>query len=452
MLNFLIIETNPRVLDLLSQGLAFEYSANITTEYDFSSVEQVLKTESVDLIIVRNEFEMNGKYVEAAKQLLNLVYDLEKGPPIIVLGEFEFPGHSFESLSERFRIEELYRTIKKVMNFTPEQLKHFKLPDYVPLAIDNFFIMSSACCDFYIRLDSQDGEKFLKRLTSGDAIDRDVIEKYKNNKVQNLYVKKNDHPVLLNHLLQQSLEQIVKFSKSGKKPHEIHSNTFEVSKALIDAVGVSEHTVRLANASIGTMLKSIQGHDEIQSMLEELLSNKASYAYKRNYLISALCHEVAPYVGWGSGPQLETQIEKMTFLSFFHDIYIKDEGLLKVFTLESAKNLDIQSSEIVLNHANKASILIQSFPKSPGGVDTLIKQHHGTTSGVGFVNQYSSSISPMAIIFIVLEKYAFHILNYDINELSKPSTKESIFESLYEEFTLPSYKKIVDILKKLSIL
>jgi hypothetical protein len=452
MLNFLIIESDSRVLDLLTQGLMPEFNANVITEYDFSSIEQIILSDSVDLIIVRNHFEMNNKHVDSAKDLLNLKYDLKKGPPVIVLGDFHFPGQPFKSLSDRFRIEELFRLIVKVLNITPEQIKHFKLPEYVPLAIENFYLMDKACCDFFIKLDSADSEKYIKRLSFGDAIDKEVIEKYQNNKVRNFYVKKKDHPNLLNELLQQSLEKIVNVSKSGKNIHEINSKTFGISQNLIEAIGISSHTVRLANASIYSMVKSIQGHQKMQSLLDELLSNTSSYAYKRNYLVSAMCCEIAPYMEWGSGTQLDVQIEKMTFLSFFHDIFIREEQHLKIFSNQEAKNLDLESCEIVLNHANKAASLIQSFPKTPGGVDLLIKQHHGTTSGVGFAPHYSASISPMAIVFIVLEKYAFHILKYDHKELKKKSIVESIFEDLYEEFNLPSYKKVVKILKKLSII
>lgn len=452
MLNFLIIESDGRVLDLLTQGLMPEFNANVVTEYDFSSIEQMILSDSIDLVIVRNQFDKNNRIVDAAKDLLNLIYDLKKGPPVIVLGELDFPGHPFESLPERFRIEELFRLVVKTLNITSEQIQHFKLPEYVPLAIENFFLMDNACCDFYIKLDAAETEKYIKRLAVADSIDRDVIEKYQKNNVRFFYVKKEDHPNLLNELLQQSLEKIVSVSKSGKNIHEINSSTYGISQNLIEAIGISKHTVRLANASIFSMVKTIQGHKKMKNLLDELLSNTSSYAYKRNYLISAMCCEIAPYMEWGSGAQLDLQIEKMTFLSFFHDIFIRKEEHLKIFSNQDAKNLDLQSCEVVLNHANKAASLIQSFPKTPGGVDVMIKQHHGTTSGVGFAPHYSSGITPMVIAFIVLEKYAFQILKYDTKDLKNDIIKETIFEAMYEEFNLPSYKKVVKLLQKLSII
>ncbi|WP_127715845.1 hypothetical protein [Halobacteriovorax sp. HLS] len=451
MYNFLIIESDERVLDLLTQGLGNEFDANIITEFDFDSVEQILNTESVDLVIVRNSFELNMRDIQAAKLLMNLVYDLEKGPPIIVLGEFEFVGQHFDSLPDRFRIEELYRTVIKVLEITPEQIQHFKLPDYVSLAIENFFLIDHAPCDFYIKIVSVDGERFLKRINSQESIDREVIEKYQNNRVRSFYVKKEDHPNLLNHLLQQSLEKIVKVGQSSKSIHEINSETYGISQNLIDAIGVTEHTIRLANASIASMVKSVRGSRNLKSMLEELLSNPSSYAYKRNYLISALCCELAPLMEWGSGDQLDLQIEKMTFFSFFHDIFIKEEQHLKIFSNQQVKELDLQTSELVLNHANKAASLIQSFPRTPGGVDLLIKQHHGTTSGVGFAQNFTTNISPMAIAFIVVEKYAYHILEMKSDDLLSSDKKMEIFNKLYAEFSLPSYRKIVESLEKISI-
>lgn len=451
MYNFLIIESDERVLDLLTQGLSNEFDANIITEFDFDCVEQILSTESVNLVIVRNSFEIKNREIHAAKLLMNLVYDLEKGPPIIVLGDFEFVGHQFDILPDRFRIEELYRVVVKALEISPEQLQHFKLPDFVSLAIEHFFLIDNAPCDFYIKIDSIDGERFLKRINVDDSIDREVIEKYQKNRVRSFYVKKNEHPILLNYLLQQSLEKIVEVGKSSKSIHEINSETYGISQNLIDAIGVTEHTIRLANASIASMVKSVKGSRGMRSLLEELLSNPSSYAYKRNYLISALCCELAPSMEWGSGDQLDLQIEKLTFLSFFHDIFIKEERYLKIFTNKEVKDLELQTSELILNHANKAASLIQSFPRTPGGVDLLIKQHHATTTGVGFAQNYTTNISPMAIAFIVVEKYAYHILELDSLDLFSPDKRKEIFNKLHSEFSLPSYRKIVESLEKISI-
>ncbi|CBW26229.1 hypothetical protein BMS_1361 [Halobacteriovorax marinus SJ] len=451
MLKLLLIESDERVLSLLGNALSTDFDAKILSTFMAFDAKELIAHERPDLIIVRNQYKVDDEKVEMANIIMNHLYDIHSKIPVVVLGDFEFPSGNFEVLPDRFRIEELKRLIIKLLKITPEQLRQLKLPDYVPLAIQNFYLMESTSCDIYIKLETKTQEKFIKRINKGDTIDKAAVQKYEDNNVQNFYIKKDDHNQLLNQLLQQSLEKIVKSAKSGKGVHEINSDTYSISQNLIDAVGVTEHTVRLSNLAIAVMAKSIEGHSEVSSLIKDILENKGSYAYKRNYLICAVCREIAPLMEWGVGDQLNLQLEKLTFVSFFHDIYLKSESHLKVFSNDEVKNLDLEAGDLVLNHANMASNLVQSFPKTPVGADILIKQHHGTTTGVGFVENYSASISPMAIAFIVVEKYVSYILNYSSNDLEDLINRKAIFHSLYEEFKLPSYKKIVDILNKLSI-
>lgn len=451
MLKLLLIESNDRVLKLLSEGLSLDFDAKILSTYKAFEAKQIIDHERPNLIIVRNQYKIDDEKVEMANTIMNHLYDVHSKTPVIVLGDFEFPSGVFEVLPDRFRIEELKRLIVKLLKISTTELKKLKLPDYVPLAIQNFYLMEVASCDIYIKLQSKGEEKFIKRINRDDSIDKAAVQKYEENNVQHFYIKKDDHTHLLNQLLQQSLEKIVNVARSGRGVHEINSDTYSISQNLIDAVGVTDHTVRLSNVAIAAMSKSIEGHKEISNLIRDILDNQGSYAYKRNYLISALCHEIAPFMEWGTGEQLSLQLEKMTYLSFFHDIYLRSESHLKVFSNDDVKDLEMEEGDLVLNHANMAANLIQSFPKTPSGVDTLIKQHHGTSTGVGFVNNYSAGISPMAIAFIVIEKYAYHILEHNSVELAGVVAKKRIFHDLYEEFTLPSYKKIVDVLNKLSI-
>ncbi|GEM_PF-659225 len=451
MLKLLLIESNERVLRLLSESLSLDFDAKILSCFKPFDAKELINQERPNLIIIRNSYLIDDEKVDIANVIMNHLYDIQSKTPVIVLGEFDFPSGGYEVLPDRFRIEELKRLIIKSLKITPEQLRLMKLPDYVPMAIHNFHLMETASSDIYIKLDTRDEEKFIKRIKRGDSIDHNVIKKYEDNLIQYFYIKKEDHSHLLDQLLQQSLQKIVDVAKSGKSIHEINSETYSISQNLVDAVGVSEQTVRLSNIAIAVMSKSIEAHSELSSLLKDILENKGSYAYKRNYLISALCREIAPHMNWGSGEQLNVQLEKMTYLSFFHDIYLRHENHLKIFNNSDVRNLDIAAGDLVLNHANMAANLLQSYPKTPSGVDILIKQHHGAPTGVGFVENYSSNISPMAIVFIVVEKYAFYILEEKIEDLKKLSVRKFIINRLYDEFHLPSYKKVVDILSRLVI-
>jgi len=53
---------------------------------------------------------------------------------------------------------------------------------------------------------------------------------------------------------------------------------------------------------------------------------------------------------------------------------------------------------------------VEKFPKIPSGVSTVIKEHHGSKGGIGFMDELSTSISPLSQMFIVVEDFVDSLL------------------------------------------
>ena len=75
-----------------------------------------------------------------------------------------------------------------------------------------------------------------------------------------------------------------------------------------------------------------------------------------------------------------------------------------------------------MNHALDAAQMVINYPSIPLGAEVLIKQHHGSTTGRGFVDRVSPSISPLAAVFITAEEFVKEILDrqgkkIDVNEI-----------------------------------
>ena len=110
--------------------------------------------------------------------------------------------------------------------------------------------------------------------------------------------------------------------------------------------------------------------------------------------------------------------------------------------MRSAK-LSSRENDALLNHAHHAATLVQTFPRLPQGVDIIIKQHHGSTNGVGFPEVLTAAISPLAIFFMVIEDFSSKVLAMeDTPENIVKSMRESLIP-LKEKYQLPSYRKIV---------
>ncbi len=326
-----------------------------------------------------------------------------------------------------------------------------KEESFYEILIENFYLLTEPCCDIYIKISKPTGAEFVKRINAGDQVDKDAIKKYQAMNLTHFYVEYDDYERIMEQILSTSLRSLIDANQSGQDTMEVTADSFEITQNLLDELGVKPMTVRVARAAMKSMMKSVSGDKKLTILLKDILNNESSYSFKRSYLIMLFFNEILPFLGWGSGAQMEQTLEKITFVSFFHDCCLRDEHLLKINSKDDLVNSDLTDIDYALidHHANKAATLVQSVPNTPPGVDVIIRQHHGSPNGVGFCEKYTNSISPVAIVFIVVESYVTEILN-TLYDGRKPSNSE-IFAFLDDEFPLPSYRKIVGLLKNMSM-
>jgi HD-GYP domain-containing protein (c-di-GMP phosphodiesterase class II) len=196
----------------------------------------------------------------------------------------------------------------------------------------------------------------------------------------------------------------------------------------------------MVDQTLQQMKNQITKNDKLGQLLRKLLDDQLSYAYRRSFMICLFSYTLFPKMEWGSQEQQTILLEKITMVSFFHDIYLEEERLLKIMDNEAMKkaNLTPLEKDLVINHANKAALLIQSYPKLPQGVDLIIKQHHGVSNGVGFPEFLTAGISPMAIFFVVIEDFVTQLL-----EQKDTASIPNIMINLKAKYQLPTYRKVV---------
>lgn len=441
-LKILLVEPNESVGDLIYQNLVREFGAKVTNLKQASeAVELIAKKEYFDLIVVRNNSleTVDHPVEQIAGLVLNAIYDQSLKTPLIVIGEFEHTYKKYAMVSDRLRIEELNRLVLKALNLKKEDFVHMKLPDYVPFPIKYFYLMTVSPCDVYIRLVKKSGDEYVKRLHFGENFTKDDLHKYEDLGLTDFFILKEERELFMNGLLTQSL-------KTLRAPHTIDEalvmtgDSFVISSDLIKSLGISTTCVAMVEQTVQQIRTQIVKSDKLGSLLKKLMDDQLSYSYRRSYLICLISYTLLPKMEWGSAEQQASLMEKLSMVSFFHDIYLEDEKLLKIMDLDGLKkaNLTPRERDAVLNHANKAALLAQSYPRLPQGVDLIIKQHHGVSNGVGFPEFLTTTISPMAVFFVVVEDFVTCILEH--NELDNFT---NIVKYLKQKYQLPTYRKIV---------
>jgi HD-GYP domain-containing protein (c-di-GMP phosphodiesterase class II) len=293
-----------------------------------------------------------------------------------------------------------------------------------------------------------DGAHYVKRYRSKDNIDQDIIDKYaKGDKVKYFFVEAKDRFAFFNHMVNICFEYICK-AKASEVHLTIgrHAENYQIIQDMVNVFGIEEETIRVCDQTIKKMLDHVRQFNQLNDLLRKVLSSPGSYMYKHCYLNLLMTAHLLPALKWSGEKHFELVMEKMCYAIFFHDICLQDDKLVAIankIDFYKAENLTPKERELVKNHANMAATLLQRYQGLPSGVDIIVKQHHGTTNGIGFTDYYKASISQMSVMFIILEEFVGQVLNYHTH---KQGILE-IIDKMSRKFEQPTYLRIVQALK-----
>lgn len=460
----LIVTNKDSLNQLLAEHFREQFRAKTFATCDLEAAKKELESnEDYNVVVVKNprpsevdptlKAEIHDdpallpKEFDYAHRILNLLYDHSRETSVIIVGDYDSSFQNFECISDRLRLEELNRVVIKRLKLKKEDFAHVKLPDYVAIPIKDLLALTAVPCDLFIKLNRKDGEDYLKRFKEGDDFSVEDIKTYQNVGVNYLYVRKDERDTFYQGLTKESLSKIKDLATAEVEDRiKINSSIFQASSLFMRELGITEGTIHMVETSLKTIQFMVTQESKIGLFLKKLLQSQESYGFKRSALISAISHQVLPQMDWGSGDQLQQIFMKIHTVSFYHDLGLEEESHIKILFKEEADKLNhftTRERDLVLNHAHKMAALMQGIPKLPQGVDLIVKQHHGQTNGIGFPEKLSSGISPLAIFFIVMEHFATLLL-----ECKDKIQFEPIFDELYKKHTLPSYRKVVDVLKE----
>ena len=443
----MLIEPNKAIGEVIVKSLERSFEAVVLYyQGSLGGIEKIQNGEIFNLIIVRNQtVETAGvRSVSIAAPFFNLVYDMSLNTPILVIGAFDHTYKNFLSISEDLKIEAFNQGVLSLLDLSKEDAHYLKLPKFVNFSVKNFYLMTVSPCDVYIKLIKKENIEYIKRLHANDNFSKDDLIRYEDLGLTEFFISKVDYEVFLNSLFVQALKNLKK-SKTFDESVGVLADSFAISSKLIIELGITPDCVAMVDQSIHMMKSRIQQTDKLGLLMLKLLHNKMSYSYRHSYLICAIAYTLLPRMEWGGGDQQAILLEKICMVSYFHDIYLQDEKLVKVSSREEVFKGKFTSREIdvINNHANRAATIVQTYPKLPQGVDMIIKQHHGVPNGVGFAEVLTTSISPIAIFFMVVEDFATNILAIPNPPLDIVTSMAEAITPLKIKYQMPSYRKIV---------
>ncbi len=342
-----------------------------------------------------------------------LVENERESIPLIVMGKQSEVPTEVQQLGNLFDVKLLIGQVATSLNITAQDMVNREVPDYYPMPIRLFFPLKNAPCNTFYQVRSSDGVvEYLTIFEENEGV-WPKIRSYLDEGVHVLYVEAKNRFSLAKLVTNQLIEDmngLSERSETSEKLDKVELGIETVAEQIFDGE-MTKEIVELSHQCMNTLAEVIEELPDLKGLLRDLTSNKSGFLYSHSVIAGFVASHILDNIEWGG----ESHKEKLKFVLFFHDmhlvsVYKKYPDLMYEENLIFDNRLSEEEKEVVISHANEAADAIKRFPKCPMGVDSIIRQHHGTANGLGFATTYKDDISPLAKVLIVAEAFTEELL------------------------------------------
>lgn len=355
--------------------------------------------ESINYLII--DYPENLSLVVEIKEFL--LRSKQNIKNVFIIGNDVESNDSIKAFS-RIEIAEMFESIK--IHFSPKELPVYS---WTAIPLCTLIHFESLPFDLYIKLSDQ---KYVKRIPAFEKVDSNVIESFKEKKIDSLYCEKKYNRDFSMMLINNMINKVDRSYPNVESELRANEEVFSTTREIIQNLGLSGRVIEVCEATIEKMcLDVLNDPGEFSAYLLSLKNNKnLAFQYKlitlTNYIGTQLIHDM-------NLPNQTDQVLKFVSASFFCDMTLSNPGLLYHRKAEDSEALSLHEQNEINFHALKASELVANYKNTPKEVSLIIRQHHGSFSGIGFPEEKSSQLLPLSKVLVVSQELAFSILSDD---------------------------------------
>ncbi|MFT6070880.1 MAG: hypothetical protein ACJAT2_002641 [Bacteriovoracaceae bacterium] len=377
-----------------------------------------------------------NKLVESKKEipLISVGTDNQSSSPLLTI----LPEEASPKLLAKTALAVIKREQNKINKKLQEDSDKDQDKLYSPVPINIFRHFASIPFDIFIRLKRGGEYQFLKRIIAEEGYDLTMIDGYEKKKVTSLYIEKQNFKKfteITNQRFKELLDDVHTNSKSKEEIQEFVINQLTVN-------GFSESSLQLAQDSISKINKKIQSTESKLGLLTEIFNSQLGYRYRRSFMIGVIGSLMLKNLDWADSKHAEY----ITSAAYLHDMFLEtDEEMDITSDAELEQAFLVDDHERVENHAKLASDKISKNDRIPAEVQSIVCQHHGTHSGIGFPASISPQVKKISIAFLVAEEFSIAILRSTRNKINV----KGIIRQITERYS--DSQVVVDCLRALKL-
>lgn len=433
----LIIENLTDIENYLSINFYTWLGSECVKVKNAKSAIDVLNSQEVINLIVTKSSCLNEKSAITISEFLK---STGREIPLIIYNDQS--EHDFGELSQKFNsvldIKPVIQASAKFLNITAQDMAKLKVSEYFPIPMIYFNSIKLTPVEVFESLD----DIYNTCFSIGANIDPNIIKTKISEGMNSLYVKSEDRLKFVTRLTEEISSNLDLKELSSRDQLLAVENSQNLLRKNMASLGITEETIALSKQNLKNMVGIAKKTPSIKKLLKRLMQNKSGYLYKHTQLLMYVSDHLSKGIDWVN----EDQRQKLQFISFFHDISLENDEQARIHSEEDLKrsNLSPEKRELVKKHAQLSAELITKYPKTPMGVEQIIKEHHGEKNGIGFAEHFTANLSPLTIVFVLAED----IVSSMIDDGENFNLANKIIQ-MREKYSTQRFQKIIDHLETL---
>jgi hypothetical protein len=230
---------------------------------------------------------------------------------------------------------------------------------------------------------------------------------------------------------------------------QLNSDSYLVVLDLFRNMDINNYTAEIISESMRTMKALVRLPEALPVFFSTLREKKINYSYAHCHFTCIVLTNVVGSFSWCNKDTKDVLI----YLTYFHDLGLHSDRLIKAhhYYLQEEEKLTEDEKGIILKHAETAAKISGKVLHTPFDLATLIKEHHGIKTGIGFTEFLSSNVTPLCMVSIVVEEFVtcyLDITQEGALDISRVDL-EAILKALEDKYSMYTYLETVKALKKL---
>jgi hypothetical protein len=426
---------DPRLQKVPVLSLNFEMylNAEVSTFHHIDSLKEKLDQD------IRPKVFIVHKSL-CVSDIINLVKDIE-GVELISLGEPKEEFENLEILDEHITIQDLLRNLAPRLNVTASQMASLKYDQYMAIPHNFFSRLIFSPCDLFLK---DEGEITLA-LPAGKSISEDFLAAL--NEDSEVFIESIQRLSFTNSFTDQFAKMsnlLTDFAIDIDQKTERLEQVMSFVARDFKNGGMQPESIQIAESCIKTIIDTPMSSPLLHKLKENMISRSVTIRSVISFAIAFMGNHVVDSLDW----ILENPKDDIATAAFFHDLILEDEDQLRVGSQEEleALGLNAEKKQIVNEHPRLIWTVLRGVPSLSDQAKQLVKEHHGSTRGVGFLTDLDK-LKPLSKIFLVSNYWAYMVYGQSEGTLSN----DQIGEKLKSTFPGQDYLEIINSILILNI-